>query len=199
MKQLVFISCFVISWGAYAQDTNDLITTRFISVLEMSGHVWACWENADVPWQSSDVIPYWNFIRTSRNLHGEDLCEDTLRWYLTDTLLLDVISGTSFKILYTSGFLDSLGEDINRVWGESAGVTYPLEGEPTPSIDCGSTKYWDIKFEKKMVLLFRVPSGVYARRLRIATVDKEIMIGLVTDEKSAFAQLVRRKFPGRID
>jgi len=199
MRNLVLVALVVNVWTCVAQDKADSTPPQLVGVREMSGAVWVCWASDELPWESGDVIPRWMFIRTSRNLHSSDLCDDTLRLTLTDTLLLDMVDENSYSVMQSSGFFGSLGEEGLRLWGRSPCVPYPLEGKPTPSVDCGSTKYWNAKFEKKMVLLFRVPSAIYACRLRIATVDKEIMIGLVTDEESAFAQLVRRKFPGRID
>ena len=83
---------------------------------------------------------------------------------------------------------------MKRLWGASAGMVYPLEGKPNPDVDCGDKKYWKVGFSKRLVLLFRVSSDIYAHSLGISTSERDLMIGLLVNEDSPFADLVNRKF-----
>ena len=76
---------------ATAQERDSLFAAQFVARLEMTGDVWACWDNQEVPWETGDVIPLWNYLRTPRTLRYSDLCEGTLSVSKLDTVILDVL------------------------------------------------------------------------------------------------------------
>ncbi len=183
---------------AFGQGTDDSLQPKFTSVLSMTGDGWAMYPDGVLPWESGDVVFQWIFFRASGPDDRIVLCEDTILLTIQDTLLLDGGFLDGFEIMKNSGLFDSLGEEAHRLYrGSQMGIPPFMTTKSEPNVRCADKMFWKLHFSGQMVLLFRASAQRYGGRRLFSYTEKEIPIGVIINNTSPFAELVRKKFDGR--